>query len=199
MTRISKLGIQAVLAAISLAGGLTAHAADYEYTGNTTGQPTYVRIEPGSVGQNMEIVPYFAFKFSVDETGNYTFSSGPQRFIYTFLYENSFVPSSPQDNYVAGSGSPLGPNMDFNANLTRGVSYIFVNTTQTQLYGVGPFTSIISGPGNITPLAAVPEPESYALFLAGLGLMGAMVCRTGNRRNQAMRLPDSSGSSGVRA
>jgi len=31
-------------------------------------------------------------------------------------------------------------------------------------------------------IAAVPEPETYAMLLAGLGLMGAVVRRRSNRK-----------------
>ena len=39
-----------------------------------------------------------------------------------------------------------------------------------------------SGAGSISYTAAVPEPESYAMFLAGLGLMGLTVRRRSLRR-----------------
>ncbi|MBK9574837.1 MAG: PEP-CTERM sorting domain-containing protein [Rhodoferax sp.] len=32
-------------------------------------------------------------------------------------------------------------------------------------------------PGHWTPVTAVPEPESYALMLAGLGLIGTIALR----------------------
>ncbi|WP_245727453.1 PEP-CTERM sorting domain-containing protein [Nitrosovibrio tenuis] len=37
-------------------------------------------------------------------------------------------------------------------------------------------------PGSITVMSAVPEPETYAMLLAGLGLMGAVVRRRGSRK-----------------
>jgi hypothetical protein len=44
-------------------------------------------------------------------------------------------------------------------------------------------TRISEGPNYITPISAVPEPETYAMFLAGLGLIGTLARR---RRNRAM-------------
>lgn len=43
-------------------------------------------------------------------------------------------------------------------------------------------TRISEGPNYITPISAVPEPETYAMFLAGLGLIGTLA----RRRNKAV-------------
>lgn len=51
-----------------------------------------------------------------------------------------------------------------------------VNVTLTGITSVASGT----GPGEFTGVAAVPEPETYAMFLAGLGLMGFVA-----RRKQA--------------
>ncbi|MBZ0068217.1 MAG: PEPxxWA-CTERM sorting domain-containing protein [Thiobacillus sp.] len=53
-------------------------------------------------------------------------------------------------------------------------NYNYVVTPQTQIY-VGPKTLI-----GASALAPIPEPETYAMMLAGLGLVGAMIRRRTN-------------------
>ena len=47
--------------------------------------------------------------------------------------------------------------------------------------GTGSVTGSYQGGLTLDPAAAVPEPETYAMFLAGLGIMGALA----RRRKQA--------------
>lgn len=74
-------------------------------------------------------------------------------------------------------------NSSLIAELSEGINYYVVNTTYSVFSAypnIASFTTTIDGPGVITPIPqinAVPEPETFAMFLAGLGLMGYVARR----------------------
>ncbi|WPB57248.1 FxDxF family PEP-CTERM protein [Xylophilus sp. GOD-11R] len=179
MVHIAKFGLHVVLAAALGAFGLAANAADYQFSGDTTGKPTFVRPYLTGVADPVPTeVAYATFEFSVSTSGTYAFLSKADYDNYTFLYQNSFRPDLPLVNYMAGNDDLDGNSREsgFTISLTQGVNYIFVNTGNRP-YSTGPFTTQISGLGTVQALAAVPEPETYAMLLAGLGLVGAMARR----------------------
>lgn len=76
------------------------------------------------------------------------------------------------DMLLASSTAPGGESLtlDYNAALS-GASYITVTGVSNASGG-----AIYAG-----EIAAIPEPETYAMLLAGLGLMGAVVRRRSNK------------------
>ena len=75
-------------------------------------------------------------------------------------------------------------NSSLTALLSADINYYAVNTTYSVYSSnafaypdAAGFSTTISGPGVITAVAAVPEPETYAMLLAGLGLMGYVARR----------------------
>jgi hypothetical protein len=171
----------AAVAAAALFAASSASAAFY--VDDTTGSPTFDRpfadfsgLSPNGLG-----VAYDTFSFSVDTAGTYTFRSfalpisGPWD-NFLFLYEDSFDPNNALVNGIAG-------NDDFNSNIGRsgfditlatGVAYTLV-TTGFGADDFGRYLNIIRGPGEIT--APVPEPETYAMMLAGLAAIGFLARR----------------------
>ncbi|MGB4810945.1 MAG: FxDxF family PEP-CTERM protein [Methylophilaceae bacterium] len=91
-------------------------------------------------------------------------------------------------------GFSAAQNIDFtsvflNGNVLDLSNGLFVSTanTPTNLLLSSPFTLIVNGISGsnasyagVLNVAAVPEPESYALMLAGLGLVGFAVRRQKN-------------------
>lgn len=77
-------------------------------------------------------------------------------------------------DFVAYVYAPTDVSVNNFSLYARTSDYDLVNTPQSQTY-VGPKTLI-----GASVLAPVPEPETYAMFLAGLGLVGAVT-----RRNRA--------------
>ncbi len=71
---------------------------------------------------------------------------------------------------VGGSGvsAPSIPAMSFLDMLVGGLAYVNVHTLADPMGAVR---------GQLVQVAVVPEPETYALLLAGLGLVGAAVRR----------------------
>jgi len=169
------------MAALGLYGANMAHAAVYDLSGTTTGKPTMVvPFADGNSGPQ----PYDAFQFSVSVAGSYGLVSSAAYDNYTLLYANSFNPGSPLNNLIAYNDDYLDNRQSaVSFFLTTDTPYIFVNTAYE---GSGKFTSTISGPGNVMPvLAAVPEPESIALMLAGMGTVVPLV-RNQRRRRAAL-------------
>jgi hypothetical protein len=81
--------------------------------------------------------------------------------------------SSVIQNYYWGDGFPA------NTQSSALLAGSFVNTSAASLSGAFQLGVNVSGNTNVVTLAvaAVPEPETYAMFLAGLGIVGAMVRR----------------------
>ncbi|MBB4844269.1 hypothetical protein HNP55_002805 [Paucibacter oligotrophus] len=162
---------------------ITGHvqAATYTMTGDTTGAPTFNRPVQGlgSLSGVGTAVHYQTFSFSVDTSGSYSFTSlaSPTWDNFLILYHTSFNPAAALSNAViANDDSPSVGSSAFTTNLSSGTQYILVTTGFGNNH-FGAYTDTITGPGNVV---AVPEPESYALMGAGLGLLAWV-----SRRRQA--------------
>ncbi len=156
-----------------------AHAATYSYTGNTTAGPTFNRpVTTTDLSVVGTAVHYDAFTFSVNVSGVYSFVSNAETYDnYTVLYDGAFNPAAPLIN-VAEINDDIGGTVGTSGFLTylaAGSPYTYVNTGFENA-DAGKFSASITGDGNIAP---VPEPESYAMLAAGLGLLGVV------RRRQA--------------
>jgi len=151
-----------------------AQAATYNYTGNTTGAPTYNRALfefPGMsiLGAN---VNYQKLEFTVTATGSYSFLStatgGWDNFL--FLYGPSFNPAAPLVNGLIGNDDFSGIGTSgFTFSLTAGNSYVAVTTGFEGGVDFGAYANSITGPGNVN---VVPEPGTYGLMALGLAVVG---------------------------
>ncbi|MCV2355867.1 FxDxF family PEP-CTERM protein [Paucibacter sp. B2R-40] len=177
--RVQLLKTATAAAAFALLGG--AQAATYNYSGDTTGAPTYHRAVQGlsilsAVGT---AVAYQTFEFQVDTAGSYDFlSTTPGWDNFLFLYKDSFNPANALSNGVIGNDDFTPGSFGksgFTSALVTGTHY-FVVTTGFDLSDFGSYANSISGAGTVIP-SAVPEPESYALMALGLGLVGFMARR----------------------
>jgi hypothetical protein len=99
-------------------------------------------------------------------------------------------------NFDAKQGSQLSLNLtdtigvgtDFSSlNLTDYFSFSGASAANTSLFsnmtvlaqgtGKSLFSLTLNSNGSVASVAAVPEPDSYAMFLAGLGLLGLFTRR----------------------
>ncbi|MGH7016703.1 MAG: FxDxF family PEP-CTERM protein [Caulobacteraceae bacterium] len=171
----AKLGAALAAAAVMSVGAPAAAATIfdtpfYHLVGTT---PTYT-FAPGDTGQisaytltSGEYADVLDFSFDLTPSnGNVlqqlqaSLKSGSQAISFD-LY--SGMPGS--GTLVGASATMTGPSFD--ANLTPGVYYLQIVTNP-------PAESLISGALNVT---AVPEPATWALLLAGFGLVGYAIRR----------------------
>jgi hypothetical protein len=145
-----------------------AQAAIISYPGTTVGAPTWTRPNEGTpptanTGTGTA-VSYSSYAFNVDAPGTYNFLSvsttPPFWDNYTFLYRNTFNPSTPLVNAIVGNNNVLVPGASgFSTSLAAGINYFFVTTGNTNA-SAGEFRNFIEGSGNILAgsVTAVPEP-----------------------------------------
>lgn len=180
------------LAAI-LAVALATPASAIVISGTTTGAPTFTRANQGAPPTSLTSfgdVAYEATSFFVSQAGSYDFQTGPGTSggydTFLHLYQGSFDPSAALSNVLIGNDDRNFGYAGFTTNLLTGTNYIAVvsgfGTTSS-----GSYSLTITGPGDITlgslNTGAVPEPESWAMLIAGFGLVGTAL----RRRRSACR------------
>jgi hypothetical protein len=167
-------------AALAAAMTITAPAAAATYvaTGTTVGGPTFNRPLAGSPPTGLSgvgtAVSYDVFGFTVGTSGSYTLSTETGFDSFLVLYSGMFDPSSPLMNALGADDDSAASFGDaiLTSSLLAGTSYFAVVTAFSN--GVeGAYTLTIDGPGTIAPLGgAVPEPATWAMMLAGVGMIG---------------------------
>ncbi len=170
------------LLATALAAALlpAAQAATYEWSGDTTGAPTYNRLyETLDAPAPFETaVNYETLTFQVDTAGSYDFLSIARAWDnFTFLYSPTFIPDTPLMHVVAGNDD-LGLSFSrsgFTQMLAAGTTYVFVTTGFASGIDYGAYSNSITGPGEIALVGVppIPEPGSIALMALGLGALVA--------------------------
>lgn len=147
---------------------------------NTTidlGDVTFANTQEGFVFHTGSFTDQIRFELKQPALGE------GQAFAYdSFLNNKLELSFSSASLYMVGSASPLAslmisPDKNFvfgGGTLAAGKYYFEISGTTTGTQG-GKY-------GYSTSITPVPEPESYAMFLAGLGLIGAIARR---RKQQA--------------
>ena len=135
----------------------------------------------GGVNQSSTNYTYEVIQVVPDTNGTYTFvsTSGSNLKFYGYLYNGSFIPSSPLTNLIARSDSLTG-TLQFNltSTLVEDTEYLLVVTTSNQT-ATGPFNITASGPGLIAfTRRSVPASSGKRLFNLYLAsrLMTTIVC-----------------------
>ena len=152
-----KKSIQASLAALALVGAVGAQAESFEVAADTA------------------FTQYFTFTPTADNKATLVVSGLVPQFS-SLSFE---LLSGPTVIGSVNAGSLIAGFNDFKNNsysLSAGTGYTLKITGKTRSHPPGGYglVSITAIKGTVSP---VPEPESYAMFLAGLGLMGAIVRR----------------------
>ena len=87
--------------------------------------------------------------------------------------------SAPTKIITASSGSATVTTLASSANLLSGAAYTFQISGNS--LGAAGYTGIIALT-NLPTVPAVPEPETYAMLLAGIGMMGMIARRRQKNR-----------------
>lgn len=165
---------------ISLGSAIPSMAVTITFESDTATGQTWNRPNPDGTNPPTSLsfataTQYTSQQFFVDTSGLYNFFSksiSPTNWDNaTFLYQNSFNPTTPLTNLLIGNddfSNTTGQSGFDNVSLTAGTQYFFVNTGFRN-NDSGTFTSSITGSGNITlgNVADVPEPVSILGTLIG--------------------------------
>ena len=148
-----------VALALALVFGFTpmAHAQCAQAAGPDEGTATWSALYGESFGAT-------CFRVTADPGSDLSFFIGSESTAATWFY----TISGPDIGYLSTAGVPAGTafNLDY-ANVAGGVynGFIYFNGAANDRLNYG------------VAVTAVPEPSSYALMLAGLGVVGYMARR----------------------
>jgi PEP-CTERM motif len=116
----------------------------------------------GKVVGGMYYDQYASSSASISLSGNLTSSGG---------YQSS--------QFYTGANTLFSGSSQYNSEF--GLS--FINGTTSEITGSYSVATSVEGVNNVVPAVPVPEPETYAMMLAGLGLLGFVA-----RRKKAVKL-----------
>lgn len=157
-TAFSVINAQAETITTSLDSNPSAFAEQYQFSSNPIALTSFSDIV------NLEITPYRDLVATLSGTSDKGI---------TFTSFNLYAGSSTGVNSLVATGNVLSPiaqlSFGYLTSESLGGNY-FLKIVGTQ-------SGISSYNGNITLTTAVPEPESYAMMLAGLSLMGVIARR----------------------
>lgn len=180
------MGCALLLMFAAVAASAQTASYTYNWNGTTAGGPTFTRPmeDLNELSVSGLAAKYRAFTFHVTLGGPYDFFSDAENHWDNFLilYGNSFNAGTPLANaLIANDDHPddgVG-HAGFTFTLASNRTYVLVTTgfdVATSDYGR--YFNSITGPGVVTAgVAAVPELRTYALFVAGLAAVGAIVRR----------------------
>lgn len=166
--------LTALLASASLALGGMAHAASYDF-GSLTGTTTSPLM---SVGASSSAIDNFFFQLTGPANvgagaSNVLVSANP---VFTFATFTASLYDQTSNAFVTSftlASSATTQNLSYAGLLGAGSYRIDV----TRAAGGAGGAYLVSLSNNGAPVVPVPEPESYVMFFAGLGLIGAIVRR----------------------
>jgi len=150
-------------------------------TGDNTAFDAVVRVQP-SVANSLEL----SFAALDGEFSNVKYSFWLDQALTARVLLNS---GRPTNDYamrdLAGQtvtsfakGVDLMPFQDSNRpSFDLAAQPYFLRLTGTMLNGSGDLTGLLKVTASSAVIAAVPEPETYAMFLAGLGVIAAVARR----------------------
>lgn len=184
--RIQRLALPALLAMSVVAG--PAYAVVISHSGNTTDALTFQRpVEDLSALSVIGTAAHFdAFSFVATSSESYLFLTTGVFDTFVILYGDSFSPLAPLSRALVANDDASNAAFNvsgFSWNLTSGRSYTYV-VTGFDNDEYGSFRTTIE-----SVAAPVPEPSTWLLLAAGLGLMAGAKRRSyeppqSARRNQ---------------
>lgn len=181
-----------MFAAFALSAAIVTPASAVTILGTTVGGPTYNRPVAGNPPTTLSgigtAVRYQLTPFTVSTTGSYSFlmtGLAPTNWdTYLGLNSVAFNPLAPLTNaLVYNDDFPSIGLSGFSRTLTAGVSYFAIATGFANT-DFGTYSLAINGPGTVTVGGAptVPESSTWAMIIAGFGIVGAAL--RGRRRHR---------------
>lgn len=175
----------AVALAVLSVTAFSASAAVYDLGAITVGTPK--SFNAGVAGNSVVFGDLFAFTLPANGGSQYDVINFPLDFAglnvslsFAALYKN---PDGVKTGLNGDEGAPLdsalamGNAVHFSHGGTAGGNYFLLVSGVTSGTAGGAYSGYISA-------APVPEPESYAMLLAGLGVMGTIVMRRNKSKKQ---------------
>ena len=176
-----------MFAALALSASIAAPASAATIFGSTIGGPTFNRplsgFPPSGLSAVGTAVAYQVTAFTVSTSGSYTFlmtALTTNLDAFLGLHQNAFNPLSSLTNAIVyDDDSGPGSDSTFTANLLAGTSYFAIATGFANT-DAGEYKLDINGPGSVilpgTP-GAVPETSTWAMIIAGFGIVGGALRR----------------------